>query len=190
MSGCRQVVQDKLRHLDEGRLLAQLRVAVGGAEDVRQLGERGVAVDVLECRREVAEVASDDLIRASMSCCVQPAGMGPLEAAGEAGARLAATDGAGVAAAAAAEVAAVGDGGDVAAPDAPGVLGVNVHPARDVGAQAAMLAATRPPPVTAAPRRKPRRVSERRMRLVEGVAVSGSMLVMLVMLAGLSLHVM
>ena len=116
--------------------------------------------------------------------------MGPLEPAGEAAAVLAATDGTGVAAAAAADVAAVGDAGGVAAPDAPGVLGVKVHPARDVGAHAAMLAATRPPPVTAAPRRKPRRVSARWTRVGVGVAMVGSSVLMPVMLAERSPPVM
>ena len=72
LEGLEQVVEHQLRHLHEGRLHAQLGVAVGGAQDVGQLGEGGVAVDGLEGRREVADVASYDV--AGVDVVLRPAG--------------------------------------------------------------------------------------------------------------------
>ena len=59
----RQVVEEELRDLDERGLLRELRVVVGRAQDLRELREGRRAVDVLEGRRQVADVAADDVAR-------------------------------------------------------------------------------------------------------------------------------
>lgn len=104
-----------------------------------------------------------------MSCWVQPVGMGPLDALGEGSAPL--PEGATVGRALAM---AVGE----ALPAGAAGTGAWDHAERAVGeAHAARLAATIPPPVTAAPRRKRRRVTDRPMsagmdRMVSGRVVS------------------
>ena len=66
------VVQDQLRDLGEGGLVLELRVRVGGAENLDELGERRVAVDVLEGRGEAADVAPDH--RPGLDVVLGPAG--------------------------------------------------------------------------------------------------------------------
>ena len=60
LSGCRASLRTSCGTWAKAGFCAQLRVVVGRAEDVGELGEDGVAVDALEGRREVAEVAPDD----------------------------------------------------------------------------------------------------------------------------------
>jgi hypothetical protein len=56
-----QVAQDQLRpDGHEGGLLAEFRVAVGGAQDLPELGKRRQSVDALEGRHKIAEVAAHD----------------------------------------------------------------------------------------------------------------------------------
>ena len=107
-------------------------------------------------------------VRASTSCWVQPAGMASAAAADGDGAAAeavtdAATDGA-------AETASEGDG-DAAAMAFDGRGGKD-QPALAVDVQAASVAASRPPPVRAAPRRKPRRLSDGTSGRVSGARMS------------------
>src|SRR5689334_10360225 len=92
-----------------------------------------------------------------MSCCVQPAGIdgpGVVAVDGPAAVATATAVAAGDAAAPTAVWSDVGDG-----TAATGLAGTVVQFAWDPGAHAAMPATTRPPPATAAPRRKPRLVT-------------------------------
>ena len=88
-----------------------------------------------------------------MSCCVQPAGIGP-PGAGDATAALGAMLGPIAAWLAWASLAVAGDGLGRFAALAAGAYDQVGAPA---GAQEAIVAATSPPPAIAAPRRKPRR---------------------------------
>ena len=148
------VVQDELRDLGEGRLELELGVVVGGAQDVDELGERRVAVDPLERRGEVADVAPDD--RPGVEVVLRPAGRqrhrprrprsptAPPRPRPRTRPALAATLGAAEAEAR----------GDRRAREPPGM---SSRPGWS-GCTPRCPAAMRPPPVSMAPRRKPLRV--------------------------------
>ena len=144
------VGQDQLRHLDEGRLLLELRVRLGRPEDLDQLGERLGPVDALERGREVAHEPPDDVPRGDV--VVGPAGR---DASGSpmptvrprvrrTGRRMRPRSGR-------------RSGAAVAAPGVAGAPKLQVGEA--AAWHAATLAATPAMPVRPAARRNPRRVS-------------------------------
>ena len=153
-----EVVEDELRHLHEGRLHVELGVPLRDPEDVGELGDDRRRIDGGQGLHQVPEVAADLVPRGHVMR--RPARRDVAARDGRCGCRWRR---AGL--------------HRVARRSAPGwprrpprrwrsrprpALGAAVGPyvqATGVaGAHAAMLAATRPPPASAAPRRNPRRV--------------------------------
>ena len=155
----------------------QLRVAVGGPEDLDELGEDHRPVDVLERRREVRRCSAGPTVRASTSCWVQPGGIGSVGPADAAADGAADGCGGGRMPGVARLAAALGRRRWPAAVDAPAVgawlaPGPYVQVGAPAGVHEAIVAATSPPPATAAPRRNPRR--DRALGTARSAVVRGS----------------